>query len=30
MTSGPNVRDAIFMRNDPFGFEGLQLVRTCG
>jgi metallo-beta-lactamase family protein len=24
----PAVRDAIFMRNDPFGFEGLQLVRS--
>jgi metallo-beta-lactamase family protein len=24
----PAVRDALFMRNDPFGFEGLQLVRT--
>ncbi len=24
----PSVRDAVFMRNDPFGFEGLQLVRS--
>jgi metallo-beta-lactamase family protein len=24
----PAVRDAIFMRDDPFGFEGLQLVRS--
>lgn len=24
----PEVRDALFMRQDPFGFEGLQLVRT--
>ncbi|MBE7495928.1 MAG: MBL fold metallo-hydrolase [Verrucomicrobiaceae bacterium] len=24
----PEVRDAIFMRDDPFGFEGLRLVRT--
>ena len=24
----PELRDAIFMRNDPFGFEGLQLIRT--
>lgn len=23
----PAVREAVFMRNDPFGFEGLQLVR---
>lgn len=23
----PTVREAAFMRNDPFGFEGLQLVR---
>ena len=23
----PSVREAAFMRNDPFGFEGLQLVR---
>lgn len=24
----PEVREAIFMREDPFGFEGLRLVRT--
>ncbi len=24
----PSVRDALFMRDDPFGFEGLRLVRT--
>jgi len=24
----PSVRDAVFMRDDPFGFEGLRLVRT--
>ena len=24
----PDVRDAVFMRDDPFGFEGLRLVRT--
>jgi len=24
----PEVRDAVFMRDDPFGFEGLRLVRT--
>ncbi|MDZ4287479.1 MAG: MBL fold metallo-hydrolase [Prosthecobacter sp.] len=24
----PEVRDAVFMRSDPFGFEGLRLVRT--
>ncbi len=24
----PSVREALFMRTDPFGFEGLQLVRT--
>jgi metallo-beta-lactamase family protein len=24
----PEVRNAVFMNNDPFGFEGLQLVRT--
>jgi metallo-beta-lactamase family protein len=24
----PEIRDAVFMRNDPFGFEGLQLIRT--
>lgn len=24
----PEVRDAVFMRQDPFGFEGLELVRT--
>lgn len=24
----PAVRDAIFMRDDPFGFDGLQLVRA--
>ncbi|MEN3942633.1 MBL fold metallo-hydrolase [Prosthecobacter sp. SYSU 5D2] len=24
----PEVRDAVFMRDDPFGFEGLRLVRS--
>lgn len=24
----PEVRNAVFMNNDPFGFEGLQLVRS--
>jgi len=24
----PKVRDAVFMRDDPFGFEGLRLVRS--
>jgi metallo-beta-lactamase family protein len=24
----PELRDAVFMREDPFGFEGLRLVRT--
>src|SRR5690606_4707463 len=24
----PEVRDAVFMRQDPFGFEGLHLVRS--
>ncbi|HYF34624.1 MAG TPA: MBL fold metallo-hydrolase, partial [Prosthecobacter sp.] len=24
----PALREAVFMRNDPFGFEGLKLVRT--
>jgi metallo-beta-lactamase family protein len=24
----PGLREAVFMRNDPFGFEGLTLVRT--